>query len=140
MIKIDGIKKSYDKSKSVLKGVNLEVGRGEIFGLLGANGAGKTTLIKIMTGLLNADSGDILLDGKSMDKDNVATKKIFYFMPDNYEVYTSITGREWIKFVCSFYDLKEEDYVDKVEKIAKKFEMEKAIDVLIGKYSFGMKN
>ena len=48
MIKIDGIKKSYDKSKSVLKGVNLEVGRGEIFGLLGANGAGKTTLIKIM--------------------------------------------------------------------------------------------
>ncbi|SET34473.1 ABC transporter ATP-binding protein [[Clostridium] polysaccharolyticum] len=140
MIEINNIKKSYDKSKTVLKGISLKVERGEIFGLLGANGAGKTTLIKIMTGLLNEDSGKVMLDGKGMDKDIVATKKSFYFMPDNYKVYNSITGREWIRFVCSFYDLKEGEYAGKVDIIANKFNMDEALDVLIGKYSFGMMN
>ena len=64
-IKIENLKKIYKNSRGV-ENLNLEVPRGEIFGLLGPNGAGKTTAMKIMTGLLKPDSGDVFIDGYSI--------------------------------------------------------------------------
>ena len=56
------------KGKKSVDDLNLEIKNGEIFGFLGPNGAGKTTTIRMITGILNIDEGDILIDGKSIKK------------------------------------------------------------------------
>ena len=68
MIKIENISKSYKKGNKVIDGISLEIKDGEIFGFIGQNGAGKTTTIKMMTGILEIDEGDIFIDGKSISK------------------------------------------------------------------------
>ena len=68
MIEIKNISKEYKKNKKVINDINLEIKDGEIFGFLGPNGAGKTTTIKMITGILEIDKGDILIDGKSIKK------------------------------------------------------------------------
>ena len=68
MIKLENISKSYVKGKKSVDSLNLEIKDGEIFGFLGPNGAGKTTTIKMITGILNADEGRILVDDKDIKK------------------------------------------------------------------------
>lgn len=63
VMSIEGVSKSYDNGFTALKKINLEINRGEILALLGPNGAGKTTLIGIITGLVNASSGRVMMDG-----------------------------------------------------------------------------
>ena len=75
MIQINNVSKSYVKDKKSVDVLNLEIRNGEIFGFLGPNGAGKTTTIKMMTGILNPDAGDILIDGKSIQKEALEAKK-----------------------------------------------------------------
>ena len=69
MIEIKNISKEYKKNKKVINDINLEIKDGEIFGFLGPNGAGKTTTIKMITGILEIDKGDILIDDKSIKKE-----------------------------------------------------------------------
>ena len=74
MIEIKNISKEYKKNKKVINDINLEIKDGEIFGFLGPNGAGKTTTIKMITGILEIDKGDILIDGKSIKKEPIEAK------------------------------------------------------------------
>ena len=71
MIEIKNVSKSYIKGKKIIDNLNLEIKNGEILGFLGPNGAGKTTVIKMMTGILEIDEGDILIDGKSIIKNPI---------------------------------------------------------------------
>ena len=80
LLEIENVKKAYRKynlfgkeiSKfSALNGLNLNVGKGQIYGFLGPNGAGKTTTIKCIIGILEADSGDIIIDGKSIKRNGL---------------------------------------------------------------------
>ena len=71
MIKLENISKSYVKGKKSVDSLNLEIKDGEIFGFLGPNGAGKTTTIKMITGILNADEGRILVDDKDIKKEEL---------------------------------------------------------------------
>ena len=64
MIEIKNVSKSYIQGEKIIDHLNLEIKDGEILGFLGPNGAGKTTVIKMMTGILGIDEGDILIDGK----------------------------------------------------------------------------
>lgn len=75
MIQISHVSKSYVKGKKSIDNINLEVRNGEIFGFLGPNGAGKTTTIKMITGILNPDEGDIFIDGRSIKSEPIEPKK-----------------------------------------------------------------
>ena len=68
MIEIKNVSKSYVKGKKSIDNLNLEIKNGEIFGFLGPNGAGKTTTIRMITGILDADEGEILIDGNNIKK------------------------------------------------------------------------
>ena len=75
MIEIKDITKQYKKGNKVIENLNLTINDGEIFGFLGPNGAGKTTTIKMITGILEIDEGDILIDNKSIINNPIEAKK-----------------------------------------------------------------
>lgn len=140
MIQIEDITKSYDGKKKIIDKLSLKVKKGEIFGLLGVNGAGKTTLIKSMIGLQRIEQGKILLNGKSLLEEEILVKKSFYFLPDNYGVYKSITGMDWIRFVLGVYGIDFPDRKGEMERMSVKFEINNVLDSRVGTYSLGMLN
>ena len=95
MIEIKNVSKSYIKGKKSVDNLNLDIKNGEIFGFLGPNGAGKTTTIRMITGILNIDEGDILIDGKSIKNDSLEAKKSFGFVPDSPDMFLKIKGIEY---------------------------------------------
>lgn len=94
------LKKSYGR-KSVLKGLNLNIESGKIIGLLGPNGSGKTTLIKLMSGILRANDGEILIGGNPV---GIETKKIVSYLPERPYFSASMKIDEVIKFFDDFYE------------------------------------
>ena len=81
LIKIQNVKKSYQGGFEALKGVNLEIKRGEILALLGPNGAGKTTLINAICGVVVPSSGSITVDGYDVIKDFRKTRSMIGLVP-----------------------------------------------------------
>ena len=90
MIEIKNVSKSYVKNKKSVDGLNLEIKDGEIFGFLGPNGAGKTTTIKMITGILKIDEGEILIDGKSIKNEPTEAKLNFGFVPDSPDMFLKL--------------------------------------------------
>lgn len=103
------LKKNYGSSPA-LNGINLELPRGKIIGLLGPNGSGKTTLIKLACGLLVPTNGEILIDGMTP---GVETKKIVAYLPERNYLPDSMTVNSMVKFMADFYsDLNTEKAYD----------------------------
>ncbi len=81
IISIEGLSKSYADGFEALKGVNLDIRKGEIFALLGTNGAGKTTLINIVCGIVNASGGSVTVDGHDIVREFRATRSLIGLVP-----------------------------------------------------------
>ena len=103
MLKIKNISKSYGAQK-VLCAINQEFGIGRIVGLLGPNGAGKSTLMKIVTGYIAADEGEVLIDGKRVAVDDVETKRLVGYLPEHNPLYLDMYVREYLEFVAEVYN------------------------------------
>ena len=99
MLKVQNLRKRYGNTE-VLKGINLEVQTGEVFGFVGQNGAGKTTTMKIMTGLLVADSGVVEFNGVDLLLNTKYMKTVIGFVPDYFGTYNNLKAiaEEDIKF------------------------------------------
>ncbi len=93
MIRIENLKKSY-RSVEALKGINLEVGAGELFAYLGPNGSGKTTTIRILTGLARADSGDAYLCDFHIERDTLEAKRQCGLVPQTLNLDHELTVYE----------------------------------------------
>ncbi len=100
LVKCDGVCKSYGKN-SILKDINLEIPKGKIIGLLGPNGSGKTTLIKIINGLLETNSGTVLVNG---EKIGINSKKVISYLPERPYVNFNMSVKELINYFSDFYD------------------------------------
>ena len=123
MIEIKSVSKSYKKGKKVIDNINLEIRDGEIFGFLGPNGAGKTTTIKMITGILDIDEGDILIDGNSIRTNPLEAKKRFGLVPDNPDIFIKLKGIEYLNFIADIYKISEEERIEKIKNLSKQFEM-----------------
>ena len=139
MIEIKNISKEYKKNKKVINDVNLEIKDGEIFGFLGPNGAGKTTTIKMITGILEIDEGDILIDGKSIKKEPIEAKKQMGLVPDNPDVFLKLKGIEYLNFMADIYGVSTEDRIKRIKELAEKFEIINVLNNKIESYSHGMR-
>ena len=139
MIEIKNISKEYKKNKKVINDVNLEIKDGEIFGFLGPNGAGKTTTIKMITGILEIDEGDILIDGKSIKKEPIEAKKQIGLVPDNPDVFLKLKGIEYLNFMADIYGVSTEDRIKRIKELAEKFEINNVLNNKIESYSHGMR-
>ena len=100
ILKISDLKKSYSKNE-VLKGINLEIEKSKIVALLGPNGCGKSTLIKLINGLLKADSGSILVDNKEL---GIETKKYISYLPERTYLNNWMKVKDILAFFKDFYE------------------------------------
>lgn len=139
MIEIKNVSTSYTKGKKIIDNMNLKIEDGTIFGFIGQNGAGKTTTLEMITGVLQIDEGDILIDGKSIITNPLEAKRKFGFVPDSPEVFEKLTGLEYLNFVGDVYDVPPQKRFEIVEKLAKEFKIYDHLKDRIQSYSHGMK-
>ncbi|MBR5823000.1 MAG: ATP-binding cassette domain-containing protein [Paludibacteraceae bacterium] len=136
MLKIKNISKSYGAQK-VLCAINQEFGVGRIVGLLGPNGAGKSTLMKIVTGYIAADEGEVLIDGKRVAVDDVETKRLVGYLPEHNPLYLDMYVREYLDFVAEVYGLKGVQKRDAVEGVVERTGLTLEANKKIGQLSKG---
>jgi ABC-2 type transport system ATP-binding protein len=140
MIEICGVSKSYNRGTvKAVDEVSLNVRSGEIFGFLGPNGAGKTTLIKMITGILNVDEGSIKINGQDIFKEPLKAKMQFGFVPDDPNIFSRLTGIEYLNFMADIYGVSSEIRLQRMQELLTRFEMSSAVGDLIQSYSHGMK-
>ena len=139
MIEIKNVSKSYKKGKKIIDNISLKIKDGEIFGFIGPNGAGKTTTIKMITGILEIDSGEILIDGNSIKDKPIEAKKRIGFVPDNPEIFLNLKGIEYLNFIADIYEVSSQDREKRIKELSKLFEMELNLNNKIQSYSHGMK-
>lgn len=139
MIEIKNVSLSYVKGNKVIDNINFEVENGTVFGFIGPNGAGKTTTIEMITGVLDIDDGEILIDGKSIKKEPLEAKKQFGFVPDTPDVFEKLTGLEYLNFIGDVYDVPEKERLEKVSKLSKEFGIDTVLKERIQSYSHGMR-
>lgn len=139
MLKITQFSKTYKGGKKAVDNLTLEVKAGDIYGFIGHNGAGKTTTLKACTGILDFEEGEIEINGLSIKNNPMSCKKIMAFIPDNPDIYTYLTGIQYLNFICDVYQVSKEDREGRIEKYAKAFEILESLGDLIGAYSHGMR-
>ena len=139
MIEIKNVNQSYVDGIKVIDNMNLTIEDGVVFGFIGPNGAGKTTTIEMITGVLAIDSGDILIDGKSIIKEPLEAKKKFGFVPDSPDVFEKLTGLEYLNFIGDVYEVPPKERLERVQRLAKEFNLQDHLRDRIQSYSHGMK-
>jgi ABC-2 type transport system ATP-binding protein len=131
------LRKSYGDHIAV-KGVDLTIGRGEIVGFLGPNGAGKTTTIKMLTGLLKPTMGSAAILGHDIERDPIAAKAAFGYVPDTPNLYGKLRGWEYLRFMARLYRVPVEQAERRAAELLRLFDLTEAASDLIEGYSHGM--
>lgn len=139
MINLSSISKSYGGTVQAVSNLNLNIPKGEIFGFLGPNGAGKTTTIKMITGIITPDQGSITVNGVDMLQNPLEAKKQFGYVPDSPDLFLRLKGLEYLNFMADMYDVNKTDRKERIESLAKRFEMQHALSDPIQSYSHGMR-
>lgn len=113
ILQIENLHKSYDKFEAI-KGIDLNIKKGDIYGLLGPNGAGKSTLIKTITGLEKMTSGKIIFEESEISINKY--KKNIGLLPQDIALYLDFTAKENVTFFCSLYGYRGKDLKERVDK------------------------
>lgn len=138
MIEIKHVTKTFG-SKTAVDHIDLNIPAGEIVGFIGPNGAGKTTTIKMMSGVLEPDEGDILIDGKSIRSEPLEAKKRFGLVPDSPDMFLRLKGIEYLNFMGDIYEVESSLREQRIASLADTFEMRDALNDKILSYSHGMR-
>jgi len=138
MLELRNVTKKFNIFPAVDK-VSFSVGPGEVLGYLGPNGAGKSTTIKMLAGLLEPTSGEILFDGRSIRGDLCDYKRRLGYVPEQSEIYPHLTGFDYLLLVGRLRRMPEAPLRDKIMAFLRAFSLEDDMDKTIGAYSKGMR-
>jgi ABC-2 type transport system ATP-binding protein len=133
MIRFEHIEKMLG-DRRVLDDLSFQVESGDVYGLLGANGAGKTTALNILCGLLEADAGSVLFEGKEIGE---RTKDRFGIVPQEISLYRELTCAENLRFFAEVYGLRGERKKERVEELIGLFKLEEYAQTEIARLSGG---
>ena len=136
LVSVNNITKSY-KGVQALKGISFEVGKGEIFGIIGPDGAGKTSLFRILTTLLLADSGTAVVDGNDVITEYKQIRRKVGYMPGRFSLYQDLTVEENLHIFATLFGTTIKENYHLVEAIYSQIEPFK--DRKAGALSGGMK-
>src|SRR5688572_1092508 len=135
-IKIDKLSKSYSRIQA-LTGVSFEVGAGEVIGLLGPNGAGKTTLMKILTGYLEPDVGDVRIHGIDVVEDPLSAQRRIGYLPESAPLYSEMLVQEYLEMMAAMRGVPYGDRRDRVVEAIRATGLEDRAEKSIGPLSKG---
>jgi len=138
VIRLDGLTKRYGKFTAVHP-IDLEVGKGELFGFLGPNGAGKTTTIRMLTGVLRPSGGRAYIGGHDVVREPALAKAHIGYIPDRPFLYEKLTGMEFLRFVSGLWGLDGDAADRRAGELLELFELTTWKDTLIESYSHGMR-
>lgn len=139
MITIDHITKKFGQDKVAVKDAVWTIPDGAITGFIGPNGAGKTTTLKMITGVLKPDEGQILINGLDIVKQPVKAKKQFGFVSDTPDNFLRLKGIEYLNFMGDIYEVPVKEREQFIAAYAKRFGIEQALGDKILSYSHGMR-
>ncbi|MHC6180242.1 ABC transporter ATP-binding protein [Clostridium sp. JNZ X4-2] len=139
MIELTNVTKSYSSSSKAVDNISLDIPDGEIFGFIGPNGAGKTTTIKMITGIIKPDNGEIKANGIDISKSPLDAKCQFGFVPDSPDMFLRLKGIEYLNFMADIYEVKSEKRMERIKYLSDKFEISKVLEDKIESYSHGMR-
>lgn len=140
IICIEGLKKKYSGSdEEALKGINLNIYRGELFGLIGPNSAGKTTLISILCGLLKFSEGSVEIDGINMKMDYKKIRGKIGLIPQEIALHPSLTVKENLNYFASLQGISGRDLDLRVEECLTILQLHHHSKKRISKCSGGIK-
>lgn len=134
-LSVKGLKKRIGK-KEIIKGLDFDLKRGEVFGFLGPNGAGKTTTIRMLVGLIKPSSGSIEICGYNVEKDFTKAMSQMGCIVENPELYSYLTGWENLEHFARMLPNVDPSYMDYVIKLVR---LEERIHDLVKTYSLGMR-
>lgn len=138
-VSIQNLRKAYG-SKQVLKGLDLEVYEGELFGFLGKNGIGKSTTIDCVIGSKKFDSGRIILNGYDIKHEPIEAKYSFGYVASEPACYEVMTGYDYLEFVASVYGISEGEFVQNARYLCSRLSLDEAeLSHRVCDYSHGMK-
>lgn len=133
MIEIKNLTFSYKKKSPVYENFSLNIGKGEVFGLLGKNGTGKTTLLYLMTGLLHPNSGKVLFDVTDVHKRNPSTLGEMFIVPEEFDL-PDVSLKQYVDITAPFYP---NFSYEQLKSCLEVFEM--PTDIKFGELSMGQK-
>lgn len=137
-IDVSGVSKRFGSTLAVRE-LTLQIAPGELFAFLGPNGAGKTTTIKMISGLIHPDGGQVRVCGHTMGSNGLAAKAQMAYVPDLPFLYEKLTGREFLYFVAEMYRLPRSKRDAAMEPLVHRLQLESFLDHLTESYSHGMK-
>ena len=139
MLRIEHFTKSYAKGKPAVEDLNLHVASGDIFAFIGPNGAGKTTTLRAVAGIHDFEGGDIFVNGVSIKADPLACKKVMRYIPDNPDLYSYLTGIQYLNFLADIYGLDPAVRAERIQKYGDAFGITHRLNDMVGSFSHGMK-
>lgn len=145
MLEAIGLKKSFkssngkDKMIDAVRGVDLSIGKGEIFSLLGPNGAGKTTTISMMSGLIQPTSGDATIGGHSIVKEPMKAKQLLGVIPQEIALYPELSARQNLTFFGRMYGLSGKELQMRADEVLEFIDLTDRQKDKVSTFSGGMK-
>jgi ABC-2 type transport system ATP-binding protein len=136
IVSIQNVTKVFGK-QTVLQEINLEIHKGEIFGLLGPSGAGKTTLVKQLIGLDLPTNGEVYLFGKKMPSLDLIQG--VGYMSQSDALYTELSAKENLEFFATLYGLKGKERKKRIDEVMEIVQLTEHLNKLVSQYSGGMK-
>jgi ABC-2 type transport system ATP-binding protein len=138
LIRLEQLTRRYGDFVAV-DALDLQVGRGEVFGFLGPNGAGKTTTIRMLTGVLAPSAGRALIDGLDCHAGRAEVMQRTGYLPDQPTFHDWLRGREVLQFVAEMHGLARGDAAERARELLADLGLGEAAGEFAANYSFGMK-
>jgi ABC-2 type transport system ATP-binding protein len=138
MLEVREITKEYNR-RAVVDHVSFTIDRGEVLGYLGPNGSGKSTTVRMLTGLLDPTSGEVLYEGRGIREDLIAYKRVLGYVPEEPFLYPYLSGREYLQLAARLRCLPERQAGEKIDAVLQLFSLYEHRYSTIGSYSKGMK-
>ncbi len=139
MIRFENVTKTYNKTVKALDQVSFNVKGGEIVGFIGPNGSGKTTTMKLLTGIIRADKGKIVVNGFDIREDPIQAKQSIGYIADSPDMFLRLKGTEFLQLIGDIYRVPTEDRRERIESLADKFGLTEALTSPMMSYSHGMR-
>ncbi|MFS2018800.1 ABC transporter ATP-binding protein [Massilia sp. CT11-108] len=136
-LRLSGLRKSF--GRPAVDGLDLTVRRGQLYALLGPNGAGKTTTLRMVTGLLAPDAGDVQVLGIDLARDPAGAKRGMAYLPDDPLLYGKLRPTEYLEFVAGLWGIRAQDAEPRARRLLDWLDLTKHAHELTEGFSRGMK-